>query len=50
MSRMDALLVMSVFMVSGAVGVAVAWATMSLLFLFLRRPPVMQPSEHPAHR
>jgi hypothetical protein len=47
---MDALLVMSVFMVSGALGVAVAWAAMSLLFLLLRRPPVMQPREQAAQQ
>jgi len=35
---MDALLVMSLLVVSGAVGVGVAWVALSAVFVLLRHP------------
>jgi hypothetical protein len=38
MMVMDALTVMSLFVVSGAVGVGVAWVALSAIFVLLRHP------------
>jgi hypothetical protein len=50
---MDSLVVMSLFLLSGALGIGLAWAAMSLVFLLMRNPmrgvPMQGSTSRPQH-